>query len=240
MSQLYYRKRCSFISSPANKGAEEVFQNIVKPNLEAIGYQVSKAEHVGYSHANYKDVVQMLLDDDLVIFDISDTDPNVCFEAGIRYMNARPVIFMAAERKVNGKRYLPPDLAHLDPIFYVSAESDMSNEGNLHTELYVSKPKITPGAEVGIKATIETVKEFMQRLNEIDKDSAMCRPILKVVNCGKICIGNVEITQEKLREIEHYYRYTNKKPSSSKINSNDATEEIPNKDFVASFASKRR
>ena len=106
--------------SPQRKHADSVFNNIIKPALGMRGtqYKVVRID----KKCPGGDITQAIVEDlrtaDLVIVDLTNLNPNVMYELGIRQAWNLPLVPIA----LDGQK-LPFDLAVLNTVFYKSAET---------------------------------------------------------------------------------------------------------------------
>lgn len=69
---------------------EEVFDSLIKPAAEAAGFDVLTANKDG-SDVIQSTIINELIDADLVVADLTDHNPNVLFELGVRMAQEKPV-----------------------------------------------------------------------------------------------------------------------------------------------------
>lgn len=69
---------------------EEVFDSLIKPAAEAAGFDVATANKDG-SDVIQSTIINELMDADLVIADMTDHNPNVMFELGLRMSQEKPI-----------------------------------------------------------------------------------------------------------------------------------------------------
>jgi hypothetical protein len=70
---------------------EEVFDSLIKPAAEAAGFDVLTANKDG-SDVIQSTIINELMDADLVVADLTDHNPNVLFELGLRMgLHEKPV-----------------------------------------------------------------------------------------------------------------------------------------------------
>lgn len=68
---------------------------IIEPTLSSIGdFQISRADRITTPGQIDAQVIRRLLEDDLVIADLSMLNPNAFYEIGIRHMAQKPIIHM--------------------------------------------------------------------------------------------------------------------------------------------------
>lgn len=78
--------------SETRRRSDQVLRFIIEPVLEEFGYGVERADRISQPGIITNQVVDRLLDSDLVIADLTDRNPNVFYELGIRHATRKPVI----------------------------------------------------------------------------------------------------------------------------------------------------
>lgn len=74
---------------------EEVLESLLKPALSEAGFEVRSAKRTG-SDVIQATIVTELLSADLVLADLTEHNPNVLFELGIRMAEEKPVVLIKA------------------------------------------------------------------------------------------------------------------------------------------------
>lgn len=69
---------------------DEVFESLIKPAAEAAGFDVQTANKDG-SDVIQSTIINELIDAELVVADLTDHNPNVLFELGVRMAQEKPV-----------------------------------------------------------------------------------------------------------------------------------------------------
>lgn len=85
-------KRTAFVIMPIRSpGTEEhrhfaaIYGDYIRPVLEAASFDVTRADDVARSGAITKDIVERIATADMVVADLTDLNPNVFYELGIRH-----------------------------------------------------------------------------------------------------------------------------------------------------------
>lgn len=93
-------KSCYIISqvghpdTPERKWADFIRQYIIKPAVTAYDYEEpARADDPGRDPI-MTDIIQQMFDADLVVADLTDCNPNVCYELGIRHCAKKPTIHL--------------------------------------------------------------------------------------------------------------------------------------------------
>ncbi len=107
-------KRCFLIAplgeeaSDTRRRSDQVLRYIVNPVLEECGYApATRPDHLGKPNVIVPGVIERVMDDPLVIADLSDRDPIVYYLLAIRHMSRKPVVKM-----VDAAQPSPFDVAH--------------------------------------------------------------------------------------------------------------------------------
>jgi CheY-like chemotaxis protein len=86
---------------------DEIFENVIKPAVEESGFNY-QCERANIQFGNiFEEILDKLNSSELVIADITDKNPNVLYELGIRHTRGGPTIVIAQKVKD-----IPFDLTH--------------------------------------------------------------------------------------------------------------------------------
>ncbi len=79
-------------NSAARKRSDKLEKYVLKPALSSFNYSLVRADRLNSSGIITSQIIRELLSADLVIADITDHNPNVFYEMGIRHAAKRPII----------------------------------------------------------------------------------------------------------------------------------------------------
>lgn len=91
-------KACFVIAPIGAEGSEErersdqVLDHIIRPACEECGYEATRADRISEPGLITSQVIQRLIDDDLVVADLTDHNANVFYELAIRHAVKKPVV----------------------------------------------------------------------------------------------------------------------------------------------------
>jgi len=95
-------KKCFVISPIGKKGSETrkrsdfILKNIIEPITEKFGYETTRAPFSESGIINNK-IIERLINANLVIADLTDSNPNVFYELGVRHTVNKPTIQIIKE-----------------------------------------------------------------------------------------------------------------------------------------------
>ncbi|HET6157752.1 MAG TPA: hypothetical protein VFE34_05370 [Dongiaceae bacterium] len=113
-------KRTCFVIGPIGaegsaerKRADWLFHLVIEPALSKRAYDVKRADHLSQPGLIDVQIIQQLQAADLVIADLSEFNPNVFYEIGIRHCFGKPIIHM-----YSGSARIPFDVSTYRAITY--------------------------------------------------------------------------------------------------------------------------
>lgn len=99
--------------SDVRKHADKVLLYVIKRSLEPLGYKVVRADEISEPGTINLQVMKRIVDSEIVVADLTGTNPNVMYELAIRHAIKKPVILLIK----NGEK-IPFDIAAERTIFY--------------------------------------------------------------------------------------------------------------------------
>lgn len=121
------KKKCFVISPIGEEGSEmrersnKVLEHIIKPPVEECGYECMRADEIAEPGIITSQIIQHLIDDDLIVADLTGRNPNVYYELAVRHVVRKPIvqIIQAGESMpfdVAGTRTIHVDHHDLDSV----------------------------------------------------------------------------------------------------------------------------
>jgi hypothetical protein len=105
--------------TPVRLRADQVLKHVIAEVVEKLGYTVLRADKLPDPGMITDQIIQHLLEDDLVVADLTDHNANVFYELSIRHAKRKPVVLLMAE----GQR-IPFDVSQSRTIFFNHQDLD--------------------------------------------------------------------------------------------------------------------
>jgi hypothetical protein len=120
-------KRCFVIApigdpnSDTRKRSDQVLKHIIRPAAMECGYGAIRADEISEPGIITSQVIQRIIEDPLVIADLTDRNPNVFYELALRHAIKRPLVQLIRKGDnipfdVAGMRTIPVDHHDLDSV----------------------------------------------------------------------------------------------------------------------------
>ena len=84
----------AFVLMPFDLEFDKIFNDLIKPALEEVGYDVKRADSIVNQQNILKDVVRGIAEADLVVADLTSVNPNVFYELGISHTMQKPTVLL--------------------------------------------------------------------------------------------------------------------------------------------------
>ncbi len=78
--------------SDYRKWSDKILKNFIQPICRSLGYQITRADKVSTPGSISIDIVERLIKSDLVIADLTWSNPNVFYELAIRHISQKPTV----------------------------------------------------------------------------------------------------------------------------------------------------
>lgn len=115
------RKTCFIVtpigpdSSPTRRATDGLISTVLRPMLKDMGFETHVAHEISASGSITQQVVEHILNDDLVIANLTDLNPNVMYELAIRHCKGTPSVTIA-----DANTKLPFDIAAERTVFFTN------------------------------------------------------------------------------------------------------------------------
>ena len=87
-------KPSAFVVMPFDEEFDDVYAGLISAVLEEIGFNVDRADDIDSQQNILRDVVEKIAKCDLIVADLTSSNPNVFYELGLAHALKRPVILI--------------------------------------------------------------------------------------------------------------------------------------------------
>ncbi len=122
---------------------EQMLKHLVKKVLKALDYEVRRADDISDPGQITHQIIEHMLDDDLVVADLTGLNPNVFYELAVRHAAGKPVVTL-----MTTGQEIPFDVKDVRTVFYDLHDPDKLEEAQRNLEKAVRAIEASPGDEV--------------------------------------------------------------------------------------------
>ncbi len=128
------KKNPCFVISPIGqegtdirRRADQILKHVIAPAVDECGFEAIRADQISEPGLITTQVIQHIIDDPLVIADLTGSNPNVFYELAIRHAIRKPLVQIIQKDEkipfdVAGMRTIPIDHRDLDSVQEAKAE----------------------------------------------------------------------------------------------------------------------
>lgn len=137
------------VESDTRKRSDQILKHVISPALKECGYKATRADQISEPGMITSQVIQRIVDDPLVVADLTERNPNVFYELAIRHAIRKPLVQIIKKGEqipfdVAGTRTIHVDHHDLDSVEQAKTEiiaqvrALEKNPANLETPISVS------------------------------------------------------------------------------------------------------
>ena len=170
--------------SETRKRSDAISKHVIRPAVGSCGYKATRADEMSEPGLITSQVIQRIIDDPLVVADLTENNPNVFYELALRHAISKPLIQLIGK----GER-IPFDVAGMRTITVDSRDLD-SVEAAKEEIIAQVKSMERPGAVID---TPISVSVDLQRLRQSEKpEDRSLAELLSALSDLRSSILNIE------------------------------------------------
>jgi hypothetical protein len=184
------KKICLFIApigdvdSDTRRRSDQILRYVVQPAARACGYNAIRADQISEPGLITTQVIQHIVDDPIVIADLTERNPNVFYELAIRHVLRKPYVQLIQR----GER-IPFDVAAIRSVEVDHRDLDSVEAARGEIERQM-KSLQQPGAEVDSPISVALDLEFLRRSG--NPEQRQLADVLAAVGELRISVASVE------------------------------------------------
>lgn len=184
------RKKICFVISPIGDEdtdtrirSDYVLKNIIVPAAQNCGYNTIRADKISNPGVITNQIIQHLIEDPLVIADLTELNPNVFYELAIRHVIRKPVVQISEEKNI------PFDVATTRTIKFDHNDPQSVNQckGEIVNQIHTVE---TDSSQVDAPISLP----FVPHTEVYNTDNEINEYMLKLVSSG----STLDIVSERL------------------------------------------
>ncbi len=144
---------------------KQTLKHLVRKVLEPLGYDVQRADDIDDLGQITHQVIERLLDDDLVVADLTGSNPNVFYELAVRHAARKPVVTLMTYGES-----IPFDLKDVRTVFYDLHDPDKLEAAQHELEQKVRAIEANP-AEVRNPITVARNVTLLQQSDDPEQQA---------------------------------------------------------------------
>lgn len=127
-------------SSPTRQRSDKVLRHIIKEPLARFGYEPVRADQIAEPGIITSQIIRHIVEDPLLIADLTDANPNVYYELAVRHAVKKPYIQIMQK----GEK-LPFDLLAVRTIQFDLGDPDAVDEARKQVDEQIKEVESNPG-----------------------------------------------------------------------------------------------
>ncbi|GAB3932775.1 hypothetical protein GCM10027614_02570 [Micromonospora vulcania] len=177
---------------PIRRRSDQILNYVIRPVVEARGYQAIRGDEIERAGLITSQVLDRIIQNDLVVADLTDQNANVFYELAVRHALRKPFVqLMAKEQQlpfdVQGMRTILVDHTDLDSVNSAKEQlgraiDSMTEDADIVTPMSVAltlqdlRGSSNPH-ETGLSQIIETLPQMMDMLQDLQRHLGTGGPV---------------------------------------------------------------
>lgn len=223
--------------SSARNRSDKILKHIIKPIVMEAGYAVKRADEIDHPGMITAQIINHIINDDLVIADLTDHNPNVFYELALRHAIRKPIIHL-----IQNDQKLPFDISDSRTIFVDHTDLDSVEECRQNMQKQIASLEKNPEQ---IDSPISHAIDLQRVMQKDNNDSVNTADLLVLMKDLKSDIQELnqkyEMVDVKLRkgDLERRYSYEQEfRDSQDAVRK--AAKEIIRSNFYISSKNKQK
>ena len=175
--------------SAIRKRSDQIFNHIITPVAQECGYTTERADQIDRPGIITNQVIQHIVNDPLVIADLTDYNPNVFYELALRHIVRKPLIQM-----IKQGQELPFDVAPSRTIYFDHQDLDsvaLAEKQILEQIKAIEKDPSDLDTPISVSIDLESLKHSEKREKRL-----MADVLSAIGELRRLTLGNQQVLNE--------------------------------------------
>ena len=90
-------KRQVFVLMPFDESFDAVYEKLICAAFEVAGFDVLRADDIANQRSILSDIVNGIIESEVIVADLTDSNPNVYYEVGLAHASEKPVVLISQD-----------------------------------------------------------------------------------------------------------------------------------------------
>lgn len=177
--------------SEVRKRSDKILRFIIRPAVEAFQYKAIRADEIDRPGIITSQVINHVIADDLVVADLTDSNPNVFYELAVRHASRKPVVQILEKSKrlpfdVSNQRTIFFDISDLESVEETksSIQSQIkeieNSDGDIETPISLAHDLqlIKQSTDSDLRRIYEVLASLSESMFSVSKETSESRSII--------------------------------------------------------------
>lgn len=152
--------------SDIRKRSDQVLEHIIRPAVESCGYKAVRADEIAEPGIITNQIIRHVVDDPLVIADLTGQNPNVFYELAIRHAIRKPLVQI-----INKVKDIPFDISSMRTIVVNHQDPDSIKEAKAKIQSQIQYLEANPSSLENPISIALADRSSLEQLDEIRTQS---------------------------------------------------------------------
>jgi hypothetical protein len=173
------------VGSDVRKRADQVLKHIVKPAVEACGYVAKRSDQISEPGIITSQVIQHVLNDPMVVADLTGSNGNVYYELALRHAIKKPFIQI-----ISDDEKIPFDIINMRTVQFNYHDLDSAQEAREEIERQIKAVENNPPEE--IESPITVALDFQALRQSANPEQRYLGEIFSAISAVRADMANLE------------------------------------------------
>ena len=181
--------------SETRKRSDQVLQHIIRPAVESCGYKAVRADEIDEPGIITNQIIRHVIDDPLVIADLTEQNANVFYELAIRHVTCKPLVQI-----INKVEDIPFDIRPMRTIQVNHQNPDRVEEAKTEIKRQIQSLEENPSSlenPISVALAGRSIPKQFDEINIEVKAEKSVETVTKLAEDAKSYVDEIERNRDK-------------------------------------------